>query len=291
MTSSDPAPTRLALAARVSAILDRRVVRIEPLAGGQVGRVLRLLLADGATVVAKTSPGIPLALEARMLEHLRALELLPVPAVLHAEDDLLLLEHMPGHTRPDPAASAHLAELLAALHALPVPGFGFPYDTLIGPYRQDNTASDDWPAFFLERRLLPMTRIARASGHLSARLHTRLERLWPRLPELLAHRPAPALVHGDLWSGNVLSENGRVTAVLDPALSWSDPELELAFIDLFDAFGPGFFERYHELRPIAEDFWRVRRRVYALYPLLVHVAYFGGGYVEMTGETLAQLDA
>ncbi|MEX2535727.1 MAG: fructosamine kinase family protein [Trueperaceae bacterium] len=103
------------------------------------------------------------------------------------------------------------------------------------------------------------------------------------------HSPKPGLVHGDVWSGNVLARNGRITAMLDPAIYFADPEVELAFIELFATFGEAFWERYGELRPIDPGYREVRRDVYQLYPLLVHTALFGGGYVRAVGERLEWL--
>src|SRR5215216_3749726 len=89
----------------------------------------------------------------------------------------------------------------------------------------------------------------------------------------------PVLIHGDVWSANVLARGDRITAFLDPAIYYADPEIELAFISLFDSFGHRFFDRYQEIRPIRDGFFEVRRDLYNLYPLLVHTYYFGDGYL------------
>ena len=96
-----------------------------------------------------------------------------------------------------------------------------------------------------------------------------------------------ALIHGDVWTTNVLARAGRITAFLDPAIYYADPEIELAFIGLFGTFGRAFHEAYHSLRPIAPGFFEERRDLYNLYPLLVHVRLFGGSYVGQVERTLA----
>ena len=96
----------------------------------------------------------------------------------------------------------------------------------------------------------------------------------------------PSLIHGDVWTTNVLASSERITGFLDPAIYYADPEIELAFITLFNTFGRPFFQRYHELRPISTDFWEIRRDLYNLYPLLVHVRLFGGGYVGAVEQIL-----
>jgi fructosamine-3-kinase len=106
-----------------------------------------------------------------------------------------------------------------------------------------------------------------------------IERVAARLPDLVGEPAPPGLVHGDAWTGNVLVRDGRVAAFIDPAIYFADPEIELAFGTLFGTFGEAFFRRYGEIRPLRPGFFEVRRDVYNLYPLLVHVRLFGGGYV------------
>jgi fructosamine-3-kinase len=114
----------------------------------------------------------------------------------------------------------------------------------------------------------------------------RLERLSERLDEIIEEPNPPALIHGDVWSANVLAKEDRISAFLDPALYYADPEMELSFISLFDSFGAAFFERYEEIRGVDERFHEARRDLYSLYPLLVHVYYFGGGYLQSVGDML-----
>ena len=84
----------------------------------------------------------------------------------------------------------------------------------------------------------------------------------------------------------MLAKGDRITAFLDPAIYFADPEIELAFISLFDSFGRPFLDRYQEIRPIRDGFFEVRRDLYNLYPLLVHTYYFGGGYLGSVRNTL-----
>jgi fructosamine-3-kinase len=123
-----------------------------------------------------------------------------------------------------------------------------------------------------------MAREALAAGRLPMSLMARIERLAGRLERWLPREAAPGLVHGDLWHGNILAREGRVVGLLDPALHYAEPEIELAFMTLFGSVGEPFFAAYARLRPIAPGFFEQRRDLYNLYPLLVHVRLFGGGY-------------
>lgn len=262
-------------------------VRLAPLSGGCIGDVYKAALADGRTLVAKIGDvGSGLALEGFMLDYLDRAGL-PVPKVVHADDRLLLMAWIENDGRLTEAAQAHAAEVLARLHDVTQPTYGFERDTVIGGLPQPNPPSDRWLPFFRDHRLLFMARQALDAGRLPKRLMTRIETLSGRLERWLAEPARPSLVHGDLWTGNVLCQNGRIAGFVDPAIYYADAEIELAFATLFGTFGEPFFRRYRELRPIRAGFFEERRDLYNLYPLLVHVRLFGGSYVGSVERTLA----
>lgn len=280
-----------ALETRLEEILGARVQAQTRLHGGCIAEVSRVDLADGRRLVAKIEGGSEagLTLEAYMLRYLAEHSSLPVPRVLHAEDDLLLLEHLPGSSTITPGAERHAAELLAELHGVSADAYGLECDTLIGALPQPNPQTSSWIEFFREHRLLYMTQVASRSGNLPNQLRRRLDRFAWELDEYLDEPPQPSLIHGDVWTSNVLVENHRITGFLDPALYYADAEMELAYITLFHTFSEPFLERYQELRPIRDGFFEQRRDIYSLYPLLVHVAHFGGSYARSVESTLMHL--
>lgn len=256
--------------------------------GGCIGEVYKAELEDGTPLVAKVDQEgeSNLDREAYMLRYLREKSGLPVPEVFHGSETLLLMEFVEGTNRFSEEAERHAAELLAALHGVTADAYGHERDTLIGSLDQPNPWTGDWVAFFRERRLLYAARAAHEAGRLPAEDLGRVERLAGRLDELIGEPNPPALVHGDAWRGNVLARGGRISAFLDPAIYHADPEIELAFIGLFNAFGDAFMRRYAELRPVREGFFETRRDLYNLYPLLIHTYYFGGGYLGSVRRTL-----
>lgn len=278
------------LAETVRAVTGQRVVGTRPLHGGCIAEVLRLELGDGGRLAAKVSDpaACGLAVEARMLRYLTAHTTLPVPRVLYADDGLLLMDFVPSVGGLDAGAQRHAAELLAELHGLSAPAFGFDWDTLIGPLRQPNSRTEDWREFFRDQRLLFMGRQALDSGNLPARSFAALERLCGKLDRYIDAGIRPSLIHGDVWGGNVLARDGRIAAFVDPAIYYADPEIELAFSTLFGTFGEAFFDRYRQIRALAPGFFEVRRELYNLYPLLVHTRLFGGGYAASVERSLAR---
>jgi fructosamine-3-kinase len=281
------ADSEAAVGTRVADVLGGTVTAVAELDGGMVGTVHRVDFAARESVVAKTG-STPLDVEARMLQYLARYSSLPVPAVEYADADLLVLAFAEGSSTTTPAVERDAATRLAALHDRTAGAFGFPFDTLTGPLAQPNPWTASWIDFFGEHRLRHVSDLARAAGTLAPDTHDRLDHLAADLDGLLTEPARPALLHGDVWTENVLSSDGRVRAFLDPACYYGHPEMELAYVAWTDTFGEAFFDRYRTARGIDPGF-ADRERVYRLYPLVVHVHLFGGRYRERLDRALAAL--
>jgi fructosamine-3-kinase len=269
-------------------LLGRPPVKLKGLSGGCVGQVYLVELpGDERLVVKQDESGEGrLDLEAYMLRYLAEHSALPVPAVEHAESDLMIMQWLPGRTGCGPAAEAHAGELVAGLHGIHADRFGLESDTLIGGLRQPNQASESWIEFFAEQRLLFMAAEAHRHGRLPAAVLAMVEKLAGQLKDWLQEPTKPCLLHGDLWAGNILSEGDRVTGFIDPAIYYGHPEVELAFMTLFGSFGEGFFAVYREIHGIEAGFEETRQQLYNIYPLLVHARLFGGSYIEDVERSL-----
>lgn len=277
-----------AILKEIEAALGLPVKAINPLSGGSVGEVYKAQLRDNRTIVVKVDSNGEqnLALEGFMLRYLADESHLPVPEVLFSNSRLLLLEFLPGRSTFSPGAQICAAELLADLHDIEAPRFGFKRDTLIGGLHQPNPWTSSWVDFFRDNRLIFMGKIALDAGRLPGDIFQRLMDFCQKLADWLEEPEHTSLIHGDAWAGNILANGDEITGFLDPAIYFADPEIELAFTSLFGTFGDPFFQRYHEIRPIKPGFMDVRRHIYNLYPLLVHVRLFGGSYVSSVDQAL-----
>lgn len=253
-------------------------------AGGGFSWNWRALAGDRPVFIKVCPDGDRLAAEADGLAALAAADGFRIPAVLacgvagrHA---FLVLEWLPLESGGDDRA---LADALARLHNCGGPRFGWRRDNFIGATPQENAPSDDWAQFFAQRRLAPQLRLAAAQGH--GCVTAPGSQLLTRLPELLAgHTPFPALLHGDLWRGNVGFVAGQ-PCVYDPAVHYGDRECDLAMADLFGGFSPAFFTAYCKASPLPSG-WQERRRLYQLYHLLNHLNLFGRGYLPQVMDIL-----
>ncbi len=188
-----------------------------------------------------------------------------------------------------PVKRAHserqLGQQLAALHRQTGETFGWPRHNVIGDTPQINIPEDDWLTFFREHRLRFQIDRARGRGLLLSNADTLLE----RLEEFFAsHTPAPSLLHGDLWSGNVGYDETGAPVLVDPAVYHGDRETDLAFTTMFGGFSQTFYEAYQEAYPLDQGHAR-RRDLYNLYHLLNHYNLFGGHYGSAAEQRIAAL--
>jgi fructosamine-3-kinase len=231
-----------------------------PLSGGFICSTTRGRLADGREVVVKRCP-YPAEVEADGLAALAAAGA-PVPAVLGAAGHVLVLEHVGGP--PDWPA---LGRAIAALHRRTGSRFGWHRDNFQGMTVQHNGWSDHWPTFYVERRV----RAHLADPRVPEPLRRRLERACEGpLPELLRPRPPASLTHGDLWSANVIE--GRW--LVDPAVSYADRELELAYMQLSNSLPAELLAAYEDAYPLDPGYER-RRPALQLHKFLNNIRHFG----------------
>lgn len=262
-----------------------KVKSYRALSGGSINQAVALYTEEGDFFLKYNyqAPADMFAKEAQGLELLRKTNTIALPQVLGVGQDFLLLELIDSQQR-NPHFWAGFGCSLAALHQHSAPQFGLNYDNYIGKLPQANQPTEDGIEFFVEQRLKPQAQLAYDNGLLDYGLIQQLEKLYVQLPNLLPHE-APALLHGDLWSGNVMSNAQGAVTLIDPAVYYGLREAELAFTEMFGRFDTAFYEAYHQAFAL-ELGYSQRVDVYNLYPTLVHVNLFGQGYVGAVKEVL-----
>ncbi|MDQ7727081.1 fructosamine kinase family protein [Halomonas sp. SpR8] len=259
---------------------------LQPLSGGDIAAVYRLETRQGLVVI-KHDDAARLNGEAEGLRALRsACEKLAVPEVLGLSAGWLVIESL--DTVPSGAKSeAALGEGLRGLHSVIGDVHGWHQDNACGQTPQPNAPLNDGRAFQRERRLLPLCEACYQQGLLDSELRGRIERLAQGLESWLPDAP-PSLLHGDLWSGNVLFTI-KGPAIIDPAVYRHYPEVDLAMLTLFGSPGEAFFDAYWN--GDAPTDWPRREALFQLYPLLNHLLLFGAGYRSAVERSVARLEA
>ena len=266
------------------------ITGVREVLGGSINRTAKLTTDRGEYFLKwnKNAPDDFFEREAEGLKALRnAVHSLIIPTVEmvgqtdDSETGFLLMEYIEESRSGD---SFQFGSELARLHQNTANQFGFHSDNYIGSLPQSNRMHSNWIEFFISERIEPQLAMATESGKLSSSIRRNWNRLSSRLNELF---PAckPSLLHGDLWSGNYLFNKSGKAVIIDPAVYYGHPEMDLAFSTLFGGFTYDFYEGYESISPLENGFDN-RVPIFNLYPLLVHVNLFGGSYVDQVKTIL-----
>lgn len=208
----------------------------------------------------------------------------PICTGVVGEQSYLVMERLDLGGRLDGALAGRQ---LAQLHRATATACGWHRDNTIGSTPQPNAPCGDWVDFWRERRLGHQLHLAAANGY-GGRLQSLGERLLADLDALIGHDPAPSLLHGDLWGGNIGATPDGQPVIFDPAVYHGDRETDLAMTELFGGFGAEFQAAYREVWPL-DPGYVTRKILYNLYHVLNHLNLFGGGYLHQSQSMIERL--
>ncbi|MBK7337064.1 MAG: fructosamine kinase family protein [Saprospirales bacterium] len=281
------------LESQCAAVLGSPVLGSRFIGGGDVAHSCLVQTKEGAFFLKYLEGPLarsPFESEAMGLDLLSGRSPLRIPKVISfgqaGDFHFLLLEYIETGQHPGTSFWEVFGAGLAELHRNRAPQFGLGFDNFIGKLPQQNAFRSSWPDFFRELRLEPQFRLALDLGLLPLKSSPQIEALYAKLPEIFPAE-SPALIHGDLWSGNYLVSTAFEAVLVDPSVSFSHREMDLAMSRLFSGFDWRFYRAYEESYPLAPGFEN-RIPIYQLYYLLVHLNIFGRGYLPQVLETLEQ---
>lgn len=206
-----------------------------------------------------------------------------IPKTLLSGNDFLLLSVIETGTKTTNSDLEFGIEL-AKLHQCSASQFGLDHDNFIGKLPQSNTTHTNWADFFITERIEPQIKMGVDSGKFSPELIQKVDKIHSVIQSSFPEE-APALLHGDIWSGNYMYSVDGAVSIYDPAVYFGHREMDISMTRLFGGFSDQFYEGYNSAFPLAEDFEQ-RVSIYNLYPVLVHVNLFGGGYIQQAKRIL-----
>jgi protein-ribulosamine 3-kinase len=266
--------------------------------GGNINQAQILLLSNEERVFLKSNTCAPegfFVCEAKGLNILeQAGSGIKIPKVLALDPSpnpqFIILECL-GEATPGPKYINKFGRFLAALHKNTQDKFGLDHNNFIGSTVQINTPETKGILFFTEHRIRFQQTLARNAGRLPKKLDLKLDQFCDKLDSTLnLDSESPALLHGDLWSGNHFPTQGDVPCIFDPAVYYGPREADLAMMELFGSMPQAFYSAYSEVFPL-DPGYQERRKIFNLYHLLNHLNLFGDSYlgsVETTVNTFTQ---
>ena len=263
-------------------ILNCKVFSIKSVAGGDINKAYKLETAKG-TFFAKINDSKYaseiLLTESKALNLLMCVGGIKVPEAINVNDHknytALILEWIETG-KANKNTSNDLAIRLSTLHNVNSPNFGLDYDNFIGSLTQINTKKDNWLDFYYQYRITPQLKQAVESGNVPSNYIQKTDTVFKNMENEMP-TVSPSLIHGDLWGGNYMIDKKGQVIFIDPAISFSHREMDIAMMMLFGGFDPEVFDIYNKLSPL-DPGWRNRMNFYQLYYILVHVNLFGGSY-------------
>ncbi len=270
----------------VATHLGEEIVDSRSLSGGCIAQTYLLVTASRKKYFLKSGADdvAMFAKEANGLQELAKANALRIPAVYKATAHWLLLEYIPPG-RPGRNFFRSFGEKFAAMHRYSAETYGFSEDNFIGATPQLNRpsmeAARNWGRFYWENRLLPQYYFAEKRGY-GGELQQPFAKLEGKIADIIGDsEETPALLHGDLWSGNFLVDEEGEACIIDPAVYYGHREADLAMTRLFGGFAEEFYRAYNDAWPLPAGY-EYRENLYKLYHVLNHLNLFGSGYLSQS---------
>ncbi|XME04017.1 fructosamine kinase family protein [Lachnospiraceae bacterium C1.1] len=267
---------------------DTIIEKKQPVHGGDANDAYKLFTSNGTVLFLKANTLANadfFRAEAEGIAAIRATGRVRVPTIYARGEDcgfsFLLMEFIDsGKLQPDfweklgfNLASMHNAD---TAQYLSTGKYGFESDNYIGAGKQKNFPRNSWIEFYSECRLRPQLELA--EEYFDSVTIKELDKLLNNLDRFLFEPEKPSLLHGDLWSGNFMSDEKGMPMLIDPAVYVGCNEADIAMTELFGGFDRRFYDAYFDEMDMVPGY-EERRDLYNLYHLTNHLNLFGSSYL------------
>lgn len=267
-------------------------LNIQPIGGGSINDTYRIMVQNDHYIFCKVNSATNFPhlfrQESRGLFLIEQQMIIGTPKVIDIlemnDQQILLLEWIkPGERTL--SFWKKFGSRLAQMHKVTNEFFGLNDNNYMGSVTQNNMPANNWIDFFRNQRLQPLVEHC-SQHHLLPYEYLKLfDNLYQHLPSIFDADQRPALVHGDLWSGNFMCSEASEPILIDPAVYFGHPSVDLGMSTLFGGFHPSFYEAYNHYQPLPSNYheqWQICN----LYPLLIHLRLFGSSYLPSILQTI-----
>jgi fructosamine-3-kinase len=263
--------------------LSEEITHTQSIGGGSINSAFKITISDGSWFLKfNAAQAHPKMFESeyhglKLMANSKTIRI-PVPLYFYEGDQYscILMEWIDQAARTSDFWT-RFAQQLAQMHQCSEEYFGLDFDNYMGSLPQKNSKHDNFVSFFIHERLEPQVKLARDEGYIVRKHIQQCENLYLELPSIFPTEK-PALVHGDLWSGNFMNDEQGNPVIMDPATYFGHREVDIAMTTMFGGFSQEFYSHYQNFFPM-ETGWESRLEYYKLYPILIHVNLFGYSYV------------
>tara|TARA_Y100000996_G_scaffold147441_1_gene113509 strand:- start:204 stop:980 length:777 start_codon:yes stop_codon:yes gene_type:complete len=211
-----------------------------------------------------------------------------VPKIKFNSNELLIIDYIENNDIKDKNYQVILAEEISKIHQNTNNRYGFQFDAQIGALKQTNEFIDSWVVFFREKRLNSIFELINNDDPMTNNINQKIEKLLKNIHNLIPNNPIPRLLHGDLWAGNILYNNGKLVGLIDPGIFFGHNELEIAYLTWFNFVNEEFLKIYSNIIPIERDYFEYEP-IYQLYYCLLNVHLWDRIYIKEVEKLLNKI--
>ena len=211
-----------------------------------------------------------------------------VPKIKFNSNELLIIDYIENNDIKDKNYQVILAEEISKIHQNTNNRYGFQFDAQIGALKQTNEFIDSWVVFFREKRLNSIFELINNDDPMTNNINQKIEKLLKNIHNLIPNNPIPRLLHGDLWAGNILYNNGKLVGLIDPGIFFGHNELEIAYLTWFNFVNEEFLKIYSNIIPIERDYFEYEP-IYQLYYCLLNVHLWDRMYIKDVEKLLNKI--
>ena len=225
--------------------------------------------------------------EANSLSYLSNITSL-VPKIKFNSDDLLVMDYIENNGIRGENYQLTLANEILKIHKNSNKKYGFKFPAQIGALKQANEFTDNWMVFFRDKRLMSIFELINNNNSMPNHINIKIEKLIKNIHNYIPNSPTPRLLHGDLWSGNILYNNGTLAGLIDPDIYFGHNELEIAYLTWFNFVNEEFIKSYSNIIPIEKDYFEYEP-IYQLYYCLLNVHLWDRIYIKEVEKLLNKI--